>query len=90
MLKQANPEDRAALYAEFGLTLRYDPTKHQVKATAEFSRVGRGVGGPTSPVSDWRLGASSSLAGKGTAAALMSGAGRIREAPVPPTRGAAS
>jgi hypothetical protein len=47
VLKQANPEDRAVLYAEFGLTLRYDPTKHQVKATAELSGVGRGVGGPT-------------------------------------------
>ena len=39
MLKQANPEDRAALYAEFGLTLRYDPTDHQIKVTAELSRV---------------------------------------------------
>jgi SOS-response transcriptional repressor LexA len=47
VLKRANPEDRAALYAEFGLTLRYDPTRHQIKATAELSRVGRGVGGPT-------------------------------------------
>jgi hypothetical protein len=47
VLKQANPEDRAALYAEFGLTLRYDPTRHQIKATAELSRVARGVGGGT-------------------------------------------
>ena len=47
VLKQANPEDRAALYADFGLTLRYDPTRHQIKATAELSRVARGVGGPT-------------------------------------------
>jgi site-specific DNA recombinase len=47
VLKQANPEDRATLYAEFGLTLNYDPTKHQVKATAELTRVGRGVGGGT-------------------------------------------
>ena len=31
VLKQANPEDGAALYAEFGLTLRYDPTRHQIK-----------------------------------------------------------
>jgi hypothetical protein len=47
VLKQANPEDRAALYAELGLTLRYDPTRQQIKATAELSRVARGVGGPT-------------------------------------------
>ena len=47
VLKQADPEDRAALYAELGLTLRYDPTRHQIKATAELSRVARGVGGPT-------------------------------------------
>jgi hypothetical protein len=42
VLKRATPEDRAALYAEFGLTLRYDPTRHQIKATAELSRVARG------------------------------------------------
>jgi hypothetical protein len=47
VLKQANPEDRAALYAELGLTLRYDPTRQQIKATAELSRVARGVGGGT-------------------------------------------
>jgi hypothetical protein len=52
VLKQANPEDHAALYAEFGLTLRYDPTSHQIKATAELSRVARGVGGPTALVCD--------------------------------------
>ena len=47
VLKQADPEDRAALYAELGLTLRYDPTRHQIKATAELSCVARGVGGGT-------------------------------------------
>ena len=40
-------EDRAALYAKLGLTLRYDPTRQQIKATAELSRVARGFGGPT-------------------------------------------
>ncbi len=48
VLKQVNPEDRAALYAEFGPTLRYDPTRHQIKVTAELSRVARGVGGGVS------------------------------------------
>jgi hypothetical protein len=31
----------------FGLALRYDPTRHQVKVTAELSRGARGVGGGT-------------------------------------------
>jgi hypothetical protein len=51
VLQQAVPKDRAALYAELGLTLRYDPTRHQIKATAELSRVARGVGGGV-----WRRG----------------------------------
>ncbi len=56
VLEQANPEDRAALSAEFGLTPRYDPTRQRIKATAELSRVARGVGGPTARICDWQRG----------------------------------
>jgi site-specific DNA recombinase len=45
-LRQANPADRAAVYAELGLKLTYEPAANQVRAEVDLARVGRGVGGP--------------------------------------------
>ena len=44
-LSAANPADRAAVYAELGLRLTYEPAANQVRAEVDLARVGRGVGG---------------------------------------------
>jgi hypothetical protein len=49
ILQNASPEDRATVYQQLAAKLSYDPTAHQVHATADLARVGRGVGGPTLP-----------------------------------------
>ena len=47
ILKEASPQDRAAVYHELGIRLDYHPDTNCVHAKADFARVARGVGGGT-------------------------------------------
>jgi hypothetical protein len=54
MLRQASPDERAAIYQELCLRLDYDPHPHQIKASADSAPVAGGVGG-ASATSSTRL-----------------------------------
>ncbi len=47
ILQNATPAERAAVYNDLDVTLRYDPKRKEVQATANLSRVARGVEGGT-------------------------------------------
>jgi hypothetical protein len=57
VLADVEPKTKAELYAELGITIRYDPTTRIVTASSqpESACTTVGVGGPISTVSDWRL-----------------------------------
>ena len=46
-LQQASPTDRAAIYAQLGVQLTYDPASNQVRAEVDLARGPGGVGGGT-------------------------------------------
>ena len=46
-LQNANPADRAAVYAQLGLRLTYEPGSNQVRAEVDLARGPGGVGGGT-------------------------------------------
>jgi len=53
ILQNARPADRSAVYQELGIKPSCDPAANQVRASADYVRVGRGVGDAIATVSTY-------------------------------------